>query len=279
MDDNEIYFPLENGVTWINHQDTGVNLTNPTVIKDNGIYKMWTYPDPAADKFYYQESADGVNWSSEDAVLTLADLTALTVADSRMMHPWVIKDGSLYKMWFSAESTGPINDIGYCESGDGKNWTNCQKVIVGTVPILGIGTPNYTTPCVIKVDGKYKIWFIGEIYTDADIIYGESPDGINWKNFTWSIKRNTLGIYDQKSALKPCVIRDSTVYKIWYAGNNSIGSACTIYAESNNGVSWEKTKLVMPYPRSSPAVINDGGIGRMWYYYLGTGTIWYAESR
>jgi predicted GH43/DUF377 family glycosyl hydrolase len=275
LDDNELYFPMENGITWTNHQDTGITYIHSSLIKDNGVYKMWTF---STNTFYYQESTDGINWGSPVAALAFSDQP---YGDDDIVDPWVIKDGSLYKMWYCAASGGfSTIEIIYCESNDGTNWSNFQLVLDSSVSITGVDFPViYSTPCVIKADGRYKMWFIGNAAWEGDFIYAESDDGINWTHFTTSLYRNSLGTYDKRGMAKPSVIRDSNNYRIWYSGIDSSYEHSIIYAESKNGITWENFVLSMNNPGEIPIVINDRGTGKIWYLNSDTGTVWYAESR
>lgn len=80
----------------------------------------WTTKDGHAVPTYVirtATSADGLAWRAEDApCLTLAD------DEFGFGRPWVVRDGSLYRMWYSIRSYGAPYKIGYADSPDGLCW-------------------------------------------------------------------------------------------------------------------------------------------------------------
>ena len=76
--------------------------------------------------------------------------------------PFVIQDGSEYKMWFGANVKDGVTQIGYATSNDGKNWK------IHPEPVLRIGDEgawddfSVETPSVIKnPDETYEMWYTG----------------------------------------------------------------------------------------------------------------------
>jgi predicted GH43/DUF377 family glycosyl hydrolase len=102
------------------------------------------------------------------------------------------------------------------------------------------------------------------------------------------------GSWDEM-ALASCVIIDDNIYKMWYIGYD--GATCRIgYAISPNGIEWTRADSVNPVLSVGPAgsfddqgvtspwVIYDGNIYKMWYSgYDGSGShtdrIGYATSQ
>ncbi len=109
--------------------------TAPHVMCDDGIFKMWfisctgwhVINDKAEPQYRvcYQESPDGIEWTGERSV-------AIDYAHAReaIGRPFVIRENTIYKMWYSYRSLDDYRTertqgykIGYAESPDGKRWT------------------------------------------------------------------------------------------------------------------------------------------------------------
>ncbi len=295
---DDIFYPsLDNGITWTNQQqsvDIGSEGTNdatrssdPTVLKDGSTYKMWYTGDSGGTtlRIIYCESSDGINWSNFQVVINIAS-SGTGFDSSYVQTPSVIKDGSTYKMWYAGNNG---NDrIIYCESSDGINWSNYQLAI--NLSAQGTyDTVNTFAPAVIKENGVYKMWYTGEVGGFVGrIIYCESTNGVNWFNFQLSINLGSQGVYDTAGCFHASVIRDGSNYKMWYAGDDGTNFRI-IYCESSDGISWSNFQLSVninsqgtldTINSSQPSVINEYGIGKMWYTgNNGTRRIIYAESR
>jgi hypothetical protein len=102
-------------------------------------------------------------------------------------------------------------------------------------------------PCIIKEGAVYKMWYGSNLNWGKDqsemqhvIKYAESTDLINW-NRTNEI--HIPLIHPGEYALsKPWVIKDKNLYKMWYSyrGNGNIVTYRIGYAESVDGIIWER---------------------------------------
>jgi hypothetical protein len=99
-----------------------------SVLVDSGRFRAWYVSardwTTVGDQWYpryvirHAESPDGHNWSSNGPVcIDLQD-----EAEFGIGRPWVIRDGSLYRMWYSVRSRLAPYRIGYAESSDGLSW-------------------------------------------------------------------------------------------------------------------------------------------------------------
>jgi hypothetical protein len=84
------------------------------------------------------------------------------------------------------------------------------------------------------------------------------------------------GAWDEIAAGEVCVIKDGTTYKMWYSGANAAGLFRIGYAESTDGISWNKhtgnpvlaVGGVGTWDEAgvaSPVVIKVGSTYKMWY--------------
>ena len=101
--------------------------------------------------------------------------------------------------------------------------------------------------------------------------YAESNDGIRWK------REGRIAIPfktpDEYAMSKPCVIRDSDCYRMWYSYRGSVYRIG--YAESGDGITWERMDDQVGFRASEsgwdsetveyPNVFDSGGTRFMLY--------------
>ena len=164
----------------------------------------------------------------------------------------------------------------------------------------GVGDPS------IVWDGKlYKMWYTGYPYEEEEhfietrIGYAESKDGVNWLKKGIVLDLGKEGEFDVKGVYGSSVLYDegNKIYKMWYTGVDGQRITGIGYAESQDGIKWEKKGKVLECKSegcrvSNPSVIKDGNIYRMWYQtkegnnlycvYLSTsddGVNWFKKSK
>jgi len=202
---------------------------------NNGIY--WSTG--------YAVSIDGMNWLKypKNPVLTWNQNQSEA---KNIITPSVIKDNNLYKMWFTSSYTdhdyGDFT-IGYATSMDGINWIvqNYKQLLPSqTWDAVGV-----THPFVLKMDNNfYYMWYCGRQNPDKWTIgLATSSDGINWTPYPANpVIKTTTVWWERGHNLGPYVLYDDNnkLFKMWYNTTN-LGSITSIaYAESSDGISWEK---------------------------------------
>jgi hypothetical protein len=196
----------------------------------------------------------------------------------------VIKDGSIYKMWYHVAGVG----IRYATSTDGLTWTSDQLVIpINSLP--GSDTNGASNPHVIKDGATYKMWYSGFVTAGSvyKIIYCASADGITWGSFTaTNVIKSFQGTYDTDVVQASCVIKDGATYRMWYNGNyGGTGVlAAVIYCDSADGLTWANATLCLQGGAEgsydigtvrgfgSPCVIKDNAVYKMWMTMTGSST-------
>ena len=163
-------------------------ISNPSVLLENGIYKMWfTAPDlvingqPTDGKgnIGYATSSDGIQWTVNTSPVLIAGDQANWDAAS-IAEPSVLKVGSTYHMFYSALDQWTVENfqVGYAWSSDGINWTKSNQN-----PVVKIGSSSQwdrfwaSHPGVMydSFDSKFKMW-----YTGRDIAKINSLTGYYW---------------------------------------------------------------------------------------------------
>jgi predicted GH43/DUF377 family glycosyl hydrolase/pimeloyl-ACP methyl ester carboxylesterase len=176
-------------------------------------------------------------------------LTGDQIYDNQgVMSPSIVKTNDKYKLYYVGKN-GIQATINLAESDDGVIWTKYENnpVIIPNSTNTYICEKNVDTPNVLYDDESqiYKIWFAADCEPQSTgvprswIKYGYSYDGINWiiqdnpvivPQYSWEIE----------SVSQPTVLKKDGKYVMWYAGRNSAGKQSFGYAESNNGIAWNK---------------------------------------
>ena len=188
------------GINWTKHASPVIQvgstsewdngfLEGPSVMKEGSIYKMWHCGyDVSVDgsgtdghtNIGYATSTDGINWTKyiDNPVLR----TGADTWDSiNVQDPHVIKQGSMYYMWYGGGSSTSNYDqqVGFAYSSDGISWTKSTYN-----PVLAKGAPGQwdantaSFPSVVNDDGVLKMWYTGK---DVD------PPPANSFNYYWEL--------------------------------------------------------------------------------------------
>ena len=273
-------------------------IDRPAVIKDgSNSYKMWYSGKGVPGKYQigYATSSNGTTWSKygSNPVLT----PSVSGWDStHVNYCWVIKDVATYKMWYTGTDNADEEQdcqIGYATSGNGTTWTKDAGN-----PVLSKGGANdwdadFTGWLTVIIDGgTYKMWYAG--YNDSGgysgIGYATSPNGISWTKYndlsTTSnpyansdpvIKSGPPGGWDDEEIGDPTVVKEGSVYRIWFFGEGDPGPAERIgYAYSLDGINWRKydgNPVIMEGSSGKfdeknvwgPMVLKDENTYKMWY--------------
>ena len=160
----------------------------------------------------------------------------------------------------------------------------------------------YAASVVKDGPGDYKMWYAASDGGTNRIFHATSSNGLDWVKFTNAIPAASDGVSsngcipvgtsttkgDGNTLHSPCVIKDGTGYRMWYAGRpTSSGSYSIFLAESSNGQTWTKVSNMVQNASNTtsswgriplgtttrgdtnnvmwPSVIKDGDTYRMWY--------------
>lgn len=116
-------------------------LASSCVVVDNGLWRMWYLScvewklEEGQPKHYYHikyaESRDGLRWQKSGRVC----IDFQSPSEYAISRPCVLKEGGLYKMWYSYR--GQRYRIGYAESTDGLSWVRRDETAGMTVSASG----------------------------------------------------------------------------------------------------------------------------------------------
>ncbi len=279
------------------------NLSDPCVVKDDGVYKMWyTSSGPTTAlavnhcNISYAESTDGVSWTKYEGNPVL-DANPSSWDEFAVETVAVLLDDDApaserFKMWYAgrtSETPGdPAYDIGYAWSTDGKAWTK------HSAPVLVKGAADdwdnhfLEGPSVIKDGATFKMWYAAmdaianDQASDGKVCigYAESTDGIVWvKHEGPVLVTGGSGTWDFVTVQDPCVLKVGASYCLWYGGKTSdvknYGQRMG-FASSSDGITWNKSASNPFFGRGAPGswdavtasyagIILDGDVLKMWY--------------
>ena len=108
--------------------------TAPCVVREEGLFRMWYVSclrwdviDDRTEPVYiikHAVSPDGMDWEINDKICLDS-----AYEGEALGRPWVVREGGVYKMWFSARGSrgyrlgeGQHYMLAYAESADGLNW-------------------------------------------------------------------------------------------------------------------------------------------------------------
>lgn len=221
--------------------------------------------------------SDGIVWAKYPNNPMLINGAAGTWESKNVEAPFVLFDGTEYKMWY-AGFDGTKLRIGLATSSDGINWTKYSGN-----PVLDTGSQgdwdqnNAFSPVVIYDGSKYKMWYAGSNDTNVRIGMATSSDGISWTKHSENpvLYDGGAGAWDDASIMTRAVIFDGENYKMWYSGDNGNLETQIGYAVSPDGVNWIKysgNPVMSQTPGTwdsfsvrVPFVIYDGTEYKMWY--------------
>ena len=146
------------------------SISYPTILFENGIYKMWygsnlkwgKIQDEMDHVIKYAESGDGYNWDRKNIIA----VNLLHEGEYALSKPFVIKEGSMYRMWYSYRANKSIETyrIGYAESSDGLNWERKDNEVGIDVSKVGWDSEMICYPFVFEYKGKKHMLYNGNGY-------------------------------------------------------------------------------------------------------------------
>lgn len=185
-------------------------------------------------------STDLINWTKRGVVFSG---TTTSWDRNYMVHPSIVKVGSLWHMYYSA-TTGPgytgNHYVGLATSPDYINWTRYQST-----PIYA---PQAYSPYVILIGSTFYMYYWNRLTNAGSAVskieYATSSDGINWTYGGTAI--NTLvGDWDYFTGssrnIDPCIIKNNAgYYEMVFTAYNLSTTQMFGYAVSFDGIVWKK---------------------------------------
>jgi len=150
----------------------------------------------------------------------------------------VWRDNGRFRMDFSWR---PKASLAVAFSDDGVHWSEPQ-ITLAPDPTTG-WEDRLNRNCVIKVDGKYKMWYTGQARGYSFIGYAESDDGLHFTRVGREPVLISERLWEGMSVMNPCVLYEDGIYRMWYAAGETYEPNVLAYAESRDGVNWVKSRI------------------------------------
>ena len=155
-----------------------------------------------------------------------------------VFDPHIIKVDDHYLMYVSTRIDG---NIGVTESTDGINWTPIQTVLTHDNNSGWEESINRCSVCI--KDNKYYMYYTGQQNGISRIGVALSDDGYHFtkeKQFILAPEYNWEG----QSVMNPFVTfdKENKIFKMWYSAGETFEPDVVCYAESMDGISFDKYK-------------------------------------
>jgi len=251
-------------------------------------------------KIFYTGNDGGPNWrilyttisadnkeGERKLVIDLGPTGSLDSAHAFSASVLKVKNG--YVMYYGGND-GSNWRILRAISADGINWIK-QGLCLNLGSAGTFDSVHMVYPYILKDENLYKLW-----YTAYDarghwrIGYADSQDGIIFKNRRMVLDVGAMGSLDAEHVHTPVVIKQGSIYTMFYAGFGGTPAAWRILrATSMDGLNWSRQGLALDLGQAGEfdsanllpgSIIYSGGLFKMWYWAQGTNwRILYAISK
>jgi hypothetical protein len=185
----------------------------------------------------------------------------------------LIFDGNAYRIWywgFTAVQMG----TGYASSPDGIHWTKSPNPVLTWSP----GVTAWPDQVIFE-GGTYRMYYVLQGSSGFDAQLATSADGMSWtpdaQHNPMALRGNS-GAWDDYFVDSRVVMKQDTVWKMWYTGGRSTGKLRIGYATSSDGLNWTKPLSFPVLGEGAPGSFDVGGVQigdvqftgseyRMWY--------------
>jgi predicted GH43/DUF377 family glycosyl hydrolase len=154
----------------------------------------------------------------------------------------VLKDGSVFRMWFSWR---PKKSIALVESSDGVHWS-APVVVLGPAPTGWEDEVN--RPAVVRRSDGYHLWYTGQVWSGGRhgrscVGYATSRDGRAWTRVSAQPVLAPTLAWENEAVMCPSVVWDEPagLFRMWYSGGEQWEPNAIGLATSPDGKTWART--------------------------------------
>lgn len=149
-----------------------------TVLLDDNLYKFWY----GGGSSYIQGKNKtlpvyNIRYLETHNLLKIPDIGEIALdilnEEHRVGRPYVVKKGSLFKMYFGYGSDDKPYQLGYAESSNGKIWIRNDEKLNLPLSKEGWDSEMMAYPCVINFNSKTYIFYNGNEYGRYGFGYAE----------------------------------------------------------------------------------------------------------
>lgn len=187
----------------------------------------------------YDYPGENKEWAKKGNEPVFGDICTGSVFD-----PHVVSVDNYFYMFVSERKNNSIIRV---EANDGVNWRDSKTALK---PMPGTWQAKVNRACVLNHKGLWHMWYTGQTQSVSSIGYAKSSDGLHFEN---AVSPCLVASLPQEgvSVMNPFVIWDDEIklFRMWYAAGENFEPDVLFYAESYDGLNWEK--------RSEPVLTKD----------------------
>jgi predicted GH43/DUF377 family glycosyl hydrolase len=141
--------------------------TSAFVLRERGVFRIWYVAGSQwanvngkslpVYNLRYAESADGVTWPDEGRVC----LDFENDDEHAFGRPWVVKEDSFYRLFYSVRTRSKGYRLGYAESPDGVAWKRRDEEIGIDVSPSGWDAQMIAYPSVVRYRDRVYLFYNG----------------------------------------------------------------------------------------------------------------------
>jgi PGF-pre-PGF domain-containing protein len=173
-------------------------------------------------EIYYVESGAGTSYlmrrTSADGITWSAEKNTMLVPDYQVMSPAIIKNGSVYDMWYTGGANcNADTTVKFASSADGINWSSPQMVNIKS-------NLNIWHLDVSYIPSQNEYWMVYAAYPkgstcgSTDLYFAKSTDKLNWTNYSDIIVKRGTSWDSSQIYRSTFVFNDiSNTIRIWYS--------------------------------------------------------------
>ena len=160
------------------------------------------------------------------------------------------KTGTLFDVYVTPQKDGLLrmdlswrthNTTAVSFSKDGVRWNTLHATLA---PEPKSGWEDLVNRnCVLKTGSTYKMWYTGQANGRSSIGFAESDDGLQFHRVQTEPVLVPETPWENLSVMNPCVLFENGGYRRWYSAGETYEPNVLCYAESDDGLRWEKSPL------------------------------------
>ena len=154
-----------------------------------------------------------------------------------VFDPFVVMIEDRYRLFVSERKNSGI----ICtDSTDGTEWEKWKVAL--EAGHKGSWEERVNRASVCEIDGKWLMWYTGQSRNNSAIGIATSDDGIRFTRMQQKPILVPSEPYEKGSVMNPCVLwdKDEKIFKMWYAAGEQFEPDVLCYAESKDGINWER---------------------------------------
>jgi len=171
-------------------------------------------------------SSDGHTWTKDSLNPVISEGLDGSWDERWIVGGAVVAVEGVYHIWYGAwdaTSGDKFVRIGHASSSSlfGNYWL--KDVNNPVIESLGSGSWEYgrvEAPMVVYDGTVFHMWYRGGNYTNSQIGYAWSTDGVNWEKYPGNpvLKYGAPGSWDDGNIINTWVVLEDSVFKMWYTG-------------------------------------------------------------